>query len=101
MRVPTVPKFVPVHTGERAETVAAFTRGNARLRATLVEADGLAVDAVPIVSPFNGRVRYPMFAALAILAHHEHRHVQQAERAWASVRETAARTSAVLTGARS
>jgi hypothetical protein len=36
---------------------------------------------VQVVSPFNTRLRYNLFAALSILAKHQQRHLWQAEEA--------------------
>jgi DinB superfamily len=48
-------------------------------------ADGLPIDRIRTVSPFDARVRYNAWAALTILPGHQHRHLDQAERAWAAV----------------
>ncbi len=44
-------------------------------------ADGLPIDRVKVVSPFDARVRYNLFAALTMVPRHQHRHLLQAERA--------------------
>jgi hypothetical protein len=44
-------------------------------------ADGLPIDAVKITSPVDARARYNVFAALSIMARHQHRHLWQAEQA--------------------
>jgi hypothetical protein len=44
-------------------------------------ADGLPLDRVKIVSPFGRRMKYNAYSALVIIARHEQRHIQQAERA--------------------
>ena len=45
------------------------------------DADGLPIDAVKITSPVDARARYNVFAALSIMARHQHRHLWQAEQA--------------------
>ena len=45
------------------------------------QADGLPIDDVKIVSPFDDRVKYNLYAALTLVPRHQHRHLLQAERA--------------------
>ena len=54
-------------------------------------ARGLPIGRVGVVSPFNGRMKYNLFAALSILARHQHRHLWQAEQA---TRQVSGRTLA-------
>jgi hypothetical protein len=76
----TVAAFVPTADRPADEVVAEFERLQAAQIAVARDADGLPIDRVQIASPFNGRVRYNVFAALSILARHQHRHLWQAER---------------------
>lgn len=80
-RVKTTAPFVPSATGPAASTIAEFDRLHAEQISWVRAADGLPLTRVHIVSPFGGRLRYNLFAALSILARHEQRHVWQAERA--------------------
>lgn len=77
----TATPFVPTGTRPGPSLVADFERLQTTLVALAREADGLPIDRVRIVSPFDPRVRYNTFAALSILARHQHRHLWQAERA--------------------
>ena len=86
MPVKTLPPFVPKSNRSRTEILSDFVTLNAELVSLLRSADGLPIDEVKIVSPFGGRMRYDAYSAFAIIARHEHRHVQQAETAARSAR---------------
>jgi hypothetical protein len=77
----TIPAFVPSSGRPIAEVVAEFDRLQAEQIALTRQAEGLPIDRVKIVSPFNASVRYNVFSALSILSRHEHRHLWQAEQA--------------------
>jgi hypothetical protein len=36
-------------------------------------------------SPFSDKLKYSVYSALTILPRHQHRHLLQAERAWAEI----------------
>jgi hypothetical protein len=77
----TTAAFVP-HAGRPiAEILATFTSLQADHAGLVRDCDGLPVDRIRIASPFNERVRYNVYAALTILAVHQHRHLWQAEQA--------------------
>ena len=63
------------------ELVAEFERWQTEQIALVRHADGLPIHAVKITSPVDARARYNVFAALSILARHQHRHLWQAEQA--------------------
>jgi hypothetical protein len=46
---------------------------------------GLALDRQPVVSAFNARLRYNLYAAFCVLTAHQRRHLWQAERVRAVV----------------
>jgi hypothetical protein len=75
----TTAPFVPRSDRTSADLVSEFERLQAEQRALATEADGLPIDRVKIASPFNPRLRYNLFSALAILPRHQHRHLWQAE----------------------
>lgn len=77
----TTAPFVPAADRPPAEIVAEFLRLQADQIACVRESSGLAIDRVPIVSPFNPRLKYSMYSALMILPAHQHRHLWQAEEA--------------------
>lgn len=86
IRARTSADFDPRAT-EPAEVLAAeFERLQREQLRLLREADGLPLARVSLVSPFNARVKYDAYAAFTILPSHQHRHLEQAERAWAAVR---------------
>lgn len=82
----TAPAFVPGAAASRDEAVGEFDRLQAEQVAWVRAADGLPLTAVRVVSPFDSRVRYNLFACLSILASHQHRHLWQAEQAWEALR---------------
>jgi len=75
----TTSPFVPSGDRSADDLVAEFDRLQAAQIALTREADGLPIDRVTIVSPFNMRIRYNIFSALSILPRHQHRHLWQAE----------------------
>jgi len=80
-RVRTVASFVPGGALPRAELVAEFDALQAEQTSLTREADGLPLDRIQVVSPFDARVRYNLYAALVTLPRHQHRHLGQAEAA--------------------
>jgi hypothetical protein len=77
----TIPAWVPTGDDRPDDLVAEFERWQAQQIALVRDADSLPIDAVKITSPADARVRYNVFAALSILARHQHRHLWQAEQA--------------------
>ena len=61
--------------------LADFERLQSEVIACVRAADGLPIDRIKLVSPFDARLRYNLFAALTIVPRHQHRHLLQAERA--------------------
>lgn len=85
MKIRTAPKFVPASTAPVAELVAEFDRLQDEQVELVRSAEGLPIHRVRVTSPFDARVKYNAFAALSILPNHQHRHLDQAEQAWAAV----------------
>ena len=54
--------------------------GGRQIRVDLPAANGLALEKIRVVSAFDSRVKYNLFATFAILAAHQRRHLWQAER---------------------
>ena len=77
----TIPAFVPSGDRPAAEIMAEFDRLQAEQIAVTRACEGLPIDRVKMVSPFNASVRYNVFSALSILPRHQHRHLWQAEQA--------------------
>ena len=79
-RVKTTGPFTPRGGQTREQLLSDFVRLQSDLIGLIRHADGLPIDRVKIQSPF-GKLRYNAYAALEIIAQHEHRHLQQAEEA--------------------
>jgi len=77
----TIPAWVPSGDRHPDELVTEFERWQTEQIALARQADGLPIHAVKITSPVDARARYNVFAALSILARHQHRHLWQAEQA--------------------
>lgn len=84
MKVKTAAKFVPGADTSPAELVAEFDRLQEEQMELVRGAEGVPLHRIRVTSPFDARVKYNAFAALSILPGHQHRHLQQAERAAAS-----------------
>jgi hypothetical protein len=81
IKIKTPPSFVPASDRAPGEIVASFDRLHADLIDLTRHCEGLAIDRVKIVSPFNEKARYNLYSALTITATHDFRHLRQAERA--------------------
>lgn len=80
-RVKTSTAFVPKAGRSRTVTLSEFVRLQSELESVIRSGDGLPLDSVKIVSPFGGRMKYSAYSALIIVAQHQHRHIEQAEKA--------------------
>lgn len=81
LRTATVRAFVPSGREPVPSLLAEFERLQAEIIDGIRRADGLAIDRVKIVSPFDERVKYNLYAALTLVPRHQHRHLLQAARA--------------------
>lgn len=81
MRVKTPAAFVPTADRPGTELVQRFEQLQDELVGLVRAADGLPLDRVQIVSPFNERLRYNVYAALSSIPGHQLRHLVQAEEA--------------------
>ena len=82
MKVRTPPSFVPDAARPAQEIRDRFAVFQAELTALAAAASGLPVHDVKIQSPFSRRARYNLYAAMGIVARHEHRHLWQAEQTY-------------------
>jgi DinB superfamily len=80
-RVKTAARFVPKSVRAKAEAFGEFSALQSRLIDQVHAADGLDLQKVKIVSPFDKRVKYNLYSAFRILAAHQRRHLWQAEQA--------------------
>lgn len=85
-RVKTAPQFVPGASVPVEELVAEFDRLQAEQLGWVQAVNGLPIDRLYVVSPFNPRIRYNLYAALSMLPPHQHRHLWQAEQVWQTLR---------------
>lgn len=90
VKVKTTARFVPGSTAPAAELVAEFDALQDEQMELVRGADGVPIHRIRVTSPFNERLKYNAFAALSILPGHQHRHLEQAERAWAAASGAAA-----------
>ena len=81
LRTRTLPAFVPSGDEPVEMILADFTRLQSEVIECVRAADGLPIDRVTLRSPFDGRVRCNLYAALTLIPRHQHRHARQAERA--------------------
>jgi hypothetical protein len=81
LRTRTLPAFVPSGDEPFESVMADFTRLQSEIIECVRAADGLPIDRVTLRSPFDGRVRCNLYAALTLIPRHQHRHALQAERA--------------------
>lgn len=79
MSVKTIAAFNPLDGKTGAEVFKEFTDWQSKLKTFVESCEGMAVDRVQIVSPFDARMKYSLWAALNILAAHQRRHLWQAE----------------------
>lgn len=75
----TAPPFVPEHIEPMSDVLERFDYLQQELQVRVERSSGLALDKLRIVSPFDARVKYNLYAALCILAAHQRRHLWQAE----------------------
>ena len=81
VRTRTVRAFTPSIERSPESLIAEFGRLQSEVISCVRAADGLPIDHVKLVSPFNACLRYNLYAALTMVPRHQHRHLLQAERA--------------------
>lgn len=83
LRVPvkTTEPFVPKAVPPRASALTEFDALQAEIGGRLARAQGLDLTGIRIVSPFDRRLRYNVYAALRLIAEHQDLHLRQAARA--------------------
>jgi hypothetical protein len=78
---PYVPA-IPTAGASAAEIAAEFDRLQDEQIALIRQGEGLPLGKMKIVSPFGPGFKYSVYSAFTIIPAHQHRHLQQAERAW-------------------
>lgn len=81
LRTRTIRAFVPSGDESPDAAMAEFSQLQSEMIACVRAADGLPIDHVTVCSPFDGRVKCNLFAALTLIPRHQERHALQAERA--------------------
>ena len=79
MKTKTPPAFVPVQVDPMSETLERFDYLQQEVQVRIDRSAGLAVDRLRIVSPFEARMKYNLYAAFSLIAAHQRRHLWQAE----------------------
>jgi len=77
----TTAPFVPKDKMNVREVLDTFQSLQKDLILAIRDADGLPLESGRVVSAFNARVKYNAFSAFKLVAVHELRHLDQAERA--------------------
>lgn len=78
LRTRSAKAFLPSGKEPHDRLVAEFERLQAEIIACVRSAEGRAIDAIMIESPF-ARVKYNLYAAMTLVPRHQHRHLWQAE----------------------
>ena len=78
VKTKTIAAFIPQSTAP----VPHFEKWQEAQLTRLAEADGLPLNEIKIVSPFNARLRYNLYSYFSILPAHQHRHLWQGEQVW-------------------
>jgi hypothetical protein len=82
IRTKTIAAFIPEATGPRDLLVAEFEKWQGMQLGCLERADGLPLNDIKVVSPFNAKLRYNLYSCFSILPAHQHRHLWQGEQVW-------------------
>jgi len=85
-RVQTTARFVPRSARAKAEAFGEFATWQSKLVDALHAAEGLDLQKMKVISPFDKRVKFNIYSAFRIVAAHQRRHLWQAEQAVAEVK---------------
>ncbi len=88
LKTAALPAFVPPAGLPVEDLLAEFDRLQEEIVSCVREAEGLPIEQVTVVSPFDPRVKVNLYAALTLVPRHQHRHALQAERAAAACATT-------------
>ena len=80
MKVKTTPPFIPKDLQPKTEAMRDFDALQDDLRAVVREAEGLAIDKVKFVSPFDPRIKYNLYSALRATTAHQRHHLWLGDR---------------------
>jgi hypothetical protein len=79
MRSKTTAAFVPVWIEPMADVLERFDYLQGELLVRLDRAQGLPLERLRVVSPFNAKVKYNLYSAFRLIPVHQRRHLWQAE----------------------
>jgi DinB superfamily len=79
IKTKTSAAFIPVTVDAMTETLERFDYLQLEVQVRIDRAAGLALDCLRLVSPFDSRIKYNLYAGFCLLAAHQRRHLWQAE----------------------
>ena len=80
-RIRTTKPFNPSGSLSPEKVLSEFARLQRDQIKCVRDGDGLPLDKVKVTSPFLSQLNYSTYSALALLPRHQHRHIEQAEKA--------------------
>lgn len=89
MKAKTSKPFELVSVDDPLALIGRLQDANARLEALISRSTGLATGTRKVVSPFNAKAKYNVYAALRIMLAHTRRHLWQAEQVKANANANA------------
>lgn len=87
MRMKTTAPFVPARIEPMAEVLERFDYLQGELLVRIDRANGLPLERLKVVSPFNAKVKYNLYSALKLIPVHQRRHLWQAEQTRAELQQ--------------
>ena len=85
IKTKTPPAFIPVTADAMPDTLERFDYLQQEVQVRIDRSAGLALDRLRLVSPFDARVKYNLYAAFCLIATHQRRHLWQAEQVRARI----------------
>jgi hypothetical protein len=85
MRMKTTAPFVPARIEPMTDVLERFDYLQGELLVRIDRAQGLPLERLHVVSPFNARVKYNLYSALKLIPVHQRRHLWQAEQVRAAL----------------
>ena len=79
MKTKTPAAFLPAAVDPMPETLERFDYLQQELQVRIDRSAGLALDRLRLVSPFDARMKYNLYATFCMIAAHQRRHLWQAE----------------------
>ena len=79
-KMKTTQMFQPIDIKSPDEVLPEFLAWQEKLKTKVDMINGLSLDEIKVVSPFNRRIKYNLFSFFHILLAHERRHLRQAEK---------------------